>query len=211
MGMPQGERQFDPPRPIVAFDFDGTLTVRDSFLSYLAFEAGPLGYVLGMIRLLPFVAVYVFSRDRGRLKAAAARIFLRGMTAADLAASVERFADRAYDGLIRPDAARTWGEWQAKGAVMCIVTASPEATVAPFARRLGADRLIGTGLALDGEGRITGELSTENCRAHYKVDRLKAAFGEDMALAAAYGDTSGDHEMIAIAGVKGYRVFTGRP
>ena len=37
--------------------------------------------------------------------------------------------------------------------------------------------------------------------------RLKAAFGEDVHLAAAYGDTAGDREMLAIAEVRGYRVF----
>lgn len=41
--------------------------------------------------------------------------------------------------------------------------------------------------------------------------RLRAAYGDDMTLAAAYGDTSGDTEMIAIAAEKGFRVFTGRP
>jgi phosphatidylglycerophosphatase C len=30
-------------------------------------------------------------------------------------------------------------------------------------------------------------------------------------LAAAYGDTAGDREMLAIAGTAGYRVFTARP
>jgi phosphatidylglycerophosphatase C len=30
-------------------------------------------------------------------------------------------------------------------------------------------------------------------------------------LAAAYGDTSGDTEMLQIADVQGYRAFTGRP
>jgi phosphatidylglycerophosphatase C len=211
MGMPHDESQPPPQRPIVAFDFDGTLTVRDSFMSYLAFRAGPAGYLAGMVRLVPAVFLYLLRRDRGRLKAAAARIFLRGMTAGELDASVERFAAGAFSGLIRPDAAQAWRDWQARGALMCIVTASPEATVAPFARRLGADRLIGTGLELDGEGRITGRLSTENCRARQKVHRLQAAFGDGLVLAAAYGDTSGDHEMIAIAEVKGYRVFTGRP
>ena len=36
-----------------------------------------------------------------------------------------------------------------------------------------------------------------------------AAFGEDVALEAAYGDTSGDREMLAIAQEKGFRVFNG--
>ena len=34
---------------------------------------------------------------------------------------------------------------------------------------------------------------------------------QDLRLAAAYGDTAGDHEMLRIAQVTGYRVFTGRP
>ena len=37
-----------------------------------------------------------------------------------------------------------------------IVTASPETTVEPFARRLGAEALLGTPLTFDAEGRVTG-------------------------------------------------------
>ena len=133
------------------------------------------------------------------------------MTGPSLDEAANRFAEAAMDGLMRPDALQVWADWRARGAVMTIVTASPEAVVAPFARRLGADVLIGTGLELDEAGRVTGAFSTENCRAAEKVRRLKATFGPDVILAAAYGDTSGDREMIAIAGVKGYRVFKARP
>ena len=42
-----------PFRPIVAFDFDGTLTWRDSFLAFLAWRAGPARYAFGMARLAP--------------------------------------------------------------------------------------------------------------------------------------------------------------
>ncbi len=91
-----------------------------------------------------------------------------------------------------------------------IVTASPEEVVAPFARRLGADRLIGTRLRFDSEDRVTGAFDSENCRGPEKVARLKAIYGEGVRLAAAYGDTAGDREMIALAEEKGYRVFTGR-
>ncbi len=46
-------RPAEPFRPIVAFDFDGTLTWRDSFLAFLAWRAGPVRYALGMARLAP--------------------------------------------------------------------------------------------------------------------------------------------------------------
>ena len=211
MGMPQDERQFDPARPVVAFDFDGTLTIRDSFMAFLAFRTSRLGYAVGLVRLLPATLAYLVRRDRGALKQAATRVFLKGLTAEELGRSAEDFASQWVTRLLRPDAARSWLDWKTRGAVMAIVTASPEPIVAPFAERLGADVLIGTRLALDDAGGITGAFSTENCRAQAKVDRLRARFGPDVRLAAAYGDTSGDHEMIALAEHQGYRVFTGKP
>ena len=78
-------------------------------------------------------------------------------------------------------------------------------------RRLGADALLGTHLAFDVDDRVTGAFGTPNCRGEEKVRRLRDVYGPDLHLAAAYGDTSGDTEMIAIAGEKGFRVFTGRP
>src|SRR4051812_46946493 len=65
-------------RPIVAFDFDGTLTVRDSFTGFLKWRVGPVRYALGLLRLAPNALAYLVHRDRGRIKAAAAREFLRG-------------------------------------------------------------------------------------------------------------------------------------
>ena len=91
------------------------------------------------------------------------------------------------------------------------MTASPETTVAPFARRLGAESLLGTHLAFDSQDRVTGAFATANCRGEEKVRRLHAAYGPGLRLAAAYGDTSGDTEMLAIADQPGFRVFTRRP
>jgi phosphatidylglycerophosphatase C len=83
--------------------------------------------------------------------------------------------------------------------------------VAPFAARLGADRLLGTRLVLDAEDRIVGALHGRNCRGAEKVSRLEEAFGPGLRLAAAYGDSAGDREMVAIAGAGGVGVFKGRP
>ena len=41
--------------------------------------------------------------------------------------------------------------------------------------------------------------------------RLKAAYGDTMTLVAAYGDTSGDAEMLAMAQEAGFRVFREKP
>lgn len=159
-----------PYRPLVAFDFDGTLTSRDSFLAFLAWRAGRLAYLAGTASLAPAAARYLLDRDRGRLKAAAVRRFLAGTTLADLEAQAQAFATERGRALLRPDAVRAWRRWQADGARMLIVTASPETTVAPIARGLGADLLIGTRLAFDAAGRITGAFDGENCRGPREGD-----------------------------------------
>jgi phosphatidylglycerophosphatase C len=199
------------PRPIVAFDFDGTLTVRDSFMDFLRWRAGPLRFAFGMARLGPSALAYVGHRDRGRLKARAVREFLKGESGEALAAACETYAAGAWLRMMRPDALATWQAWKDRGALMTIVTASPETLIEPFARRLGADVLLGTRLAFGSAGRVEGAFAGENCRALEKVVRLRERFGPEVRLAAAYGDTSGDADMLQIAEVKGYREFTGRP
>jgi phosphatidylglycerophosphatase C len=217
MGTPEADRQPHPVgesgggRPIVAFDFDGTLTTHDSFTAFLAWKAEPFGYFVGLARLLPHILAFGVKRDRGRLKAAAVARFLGGEPIEQLEADAETFAVEKVLGMLRPDAVQAWRNWRAQGALMVIVTASPETLVHPFARGLGADRLIGTRLHLDEQGRVTGGFIGPNCRGPEKVVRLREAFGENVRLAAAYGDTSGDREMLQLAEVKGYRIFTGKP
>ena len=208
---PSGTGSVNAPLPIVAFDFDGTLTVRDSFMAFLRWRAGAVGFALGLVRLTPAALTYLIHRDRGRIKSAATSVFLKSTPRSRLEADARRFAEARAAHLVRPDARAAWTEWRARGARLVIVTASPTAIVAPFAAALGADELIGTELAYDAQDRVTGAFATPNCRGAEKVKRLEARFGPGLRLEAAYGDTSGDREMLAIADVAGLRVFTGRP
>ncbi len=196
--------------PLVAFDFDGTLTTTDSYTAFLRWRAGAAGYAAGGVRLAPAFAAYAVTRDRGALKAAATRVFLRGVRLDALIADAGRFAASHASSLLRPDALACWEGWKGK-ARRVIVTASPEPVVLPFARRLGADTLIGTRLAVDADARLTGGFDGANCRGAEKVARLKAAFGEDVRVRAAYGDTAGDREMLAFADQGHMRVFTEAP
>ena len=212
MGNLHDLRQSDAAgRPIVAFDFDGTLTIRDSFTEFLRWRAGPGGWALGLVKLAPAVAAYARDRDRGRIKAASVREFLLGVDRTTLEADAARFADETWPRFMRPDALEVWNAWGERGAHRVIVTASPTITVAPFARRLGAEALLGTEMAFDSQDRVTGAFVGPNCRGEEKVRRLKAAYGQDMVLTAAYGDTSGDAEMLAMAREAGFRVFRRKP
>lgn len=197
--------------PVVAFDFDGTLTCADSFAAFLAWQAGPWRHALALARLTPAAIRYGVDRDRGRFKAVAVREYFGGVSRNWLAERARAFAAARSGNLLRPDAVNCWEGWRARGARLVIVTASPEIAVAPFARQLGADALIGTRLAFDDQDRVTGALDGDNCRGPEKVTRLKQVFGDHFELAAAYGDSDGDTEMLAFAKQSGLRVFTRRP
>ena len=196
---------------VVAFDFDGTLTVRDSFTAFLKWRVSPARHRAGMIRLIPSALAYLGHRSRGRIKAAAAREFLGGLSRADLEAEARAFAQAQATRLLRPDALRSWRYWRQRSVKLVIVTSSPGAVVAPFARGLGADALIATELAYDDQDRVTGAFVGANCRGPEKVRRLETMFGLGLRLVAAYGDTSGDREMLAIADHAGYREFREKP
>ncbi len=195
---------------LVAFDFDGTLTVRDTFQTFLVWRTRGDVRLSALLRLMGAAIAYLFEGDRGRLKAAAVGACLRGVTLEGLSKDCERFADESFSALMRPDALAAWRDHQAQGDTLVIVTASPEPIVAPFARRLGADRLIGTRLEADGDGRLTGKLSGLNCRGAEKVRRLNKEFGP-IRLKAAYGDSAGDREMLAIADQPLLKVFKAKP
>jgi phosphatidylglycerophosphatase C len=163
------------------------------------------------MRLAPAAAAYLFHRDRGRLKAAAVREFLRGAQRERLEADARAFAQIQSRQLLRPDAVDAWKRWRKEPVRLVIVTASPDLIVAPFARGLGADALIGTELAFDADDRATGGFATPNCRGPEKVARLRRVFGDNIVVKAAYGDTAGDREMLGMAEITGYRVFKGVP
>jgi phosphatidylglycerophosphatase C len=204
----QGEVEF---RPLVAFDFDGTLTCRDSFREFLAWRSGPLAYGLGLATLTTEALAWTRHRDRGRLKSAMVRQFLKGVTRGVMESSALAFAAVRSGALLRPDALRCWRQWQVRGARLIIVTASPEIIVAPFAHGLGAETLIGTRLAFDAGDRLTGDLDGANCRGPEKVVRLREILGDGVRLEAAYGDSDGDLDMLALADEPGMKVFGGRP
>lgn len=197
--------------PLVAFDFDGTLTTTDSFVAFLKWRVGALAFYLDLIRLFPAGVRYLFNRDKGKIKSAAIRVFLKGLPREILDQEAAEFAAVAAPMLLRPDALKVWRRHRADGARMVIVTASPESIVAPFARGLGADLLIASQLQFDSDDRVGNGLLGRNCRGPEKAYQLQSAFGYEVRLAAAYGDTDGDKEMLDLAEQKFMRLFVGDP
>jgi phosphatidylglycerophosphatase C len=105
---------------------------------------------------------------------------------------------------LRPDVRERLDWHRAEGHELVLVSASPELYVTPIGRRLGFDEVLATRLEVDADGRLTGRLEGANCRGPEKVARLRTWRGEGLTVAYAYGDSTGDREMLALAatGVK---------
>lgn len=117
MGIVQEIRQSTGNGPaIVAFDFDGTLTIRDSFTEFLRWRSGPGAWALGLVKLAPALAAYAKDRDRGRIKAASVKEFLLGVSRQTLEAEAAAFAEEIWPRFMRPDALEVWNDWGQRGA-----------------------------------------------------------------------------------------------
>ena len=198
MGIVQEIRQSTANGPaIVAFDFDGTLTIRDSFTEFLRWRAGPGAWALGLVKLAPALAAYAKDRDRGRIKAASVKEFLLGVSRQTLEAEAAAFADEIWPRFMRPDALEVWNDWGQRGAHRVIVTASPTTTVAPFARKLGAEALLGMGDMLympSGTGfpiRVHGAFVSDE-EVHRVVSYLKSQGEPDYIEGVLEGGTTDD-------------------
>ncbi|MEI9963623.1 MAG: hypothetical protein WDM92_01855 [Caulobacteraceae bacterium] len=86
-------------------------------MAFLSWRAGPARYAFGLMALLPDALSFLDHGSRGRLKAAAVRVFLHGLSREELSRSSAAFADSELGRrLVRPDAAQCWRDWGEKGA-----------------------------------------------------------------------------------------------
>src|SRR4051794_20651269 len=178
---------------IAAFDFDGTLTRRDCMVPFLRRVAGSRALARAMVAEAGPLA----RRDRDALKAGVLRRLLAGRLAADVDAQGEAFATHIIAKQLRDDTRRRIDWHQAQGHRTVIVSASLRPYLGPVARHLGVDAVICTELEV-AHGRLTGELIAGNCRGQAKAARLAEWLGPDTPPSLwAYGDSSGDAELLA--------------
>jgi phosphatidylglycerophosphatase C len=188
------------PRVVAAFDFDGTLSRRDSLVPFLRRLCGDPPVLAAILTRLPLLLAAGAGRvSRGRAKEALLRPLLGGRLLADVEPVAGAFASRLLgSGMWPPGMERL--EWhRGRGDDVVIVSASPELYLAPLGRALGVRAVLATGLEVDARGRLTGRLAGDNVRGAEKVARLDAWLAGDPAEVWAYGNSDGDRQLLARA------------
>ena len=201
------------PAPVVAaFDFDGTLTQRDTFIPFLVRGLGWPRFAWAILCCLPWLAGYALrlvANDVAKQKLML--IALKGRSTAEMDDWTTRWLTRDFPGQLRDWTMARLAWHQQTGHCCVMVSAPPNIYLECVARQLGFNDLICTEMEVKGS-HMTGRMSTPNCYGEQKVVRLTAWMNERFGAASAgavtlyaYGDTAGDKPMLRMAGHAWYR------
>lgn len=187
-------------RNIAVFDFDGTLTTRDTLLMFIHYVAGTKRFLIGMTLFAPLIILMKLRLyDNSKCKEHVFSWFFRGMSHDDFVRHGQNFAAKVRT-VARSSTTEALARHRAKGDTLYIISASIEEWVAPYCHSLGVDHVLATRAEVDANGLLTGRFASPNCYGAEKVRRLLAVEPDrDSYHLTAYGDSSGDLEMFALA------------
>lgn len=194
-------------KTLALFDFDGTITTKDSFLEFLKFHKGGLNFLFGFALLSPYlVAMKLGLIPNWKAKEIVLKYFLKGLSIEDMKNVSADFSAKIIPRLLRSRALDQIKKHQENGDDIYIVSASAEDWLKPWCDQIGI-KLIGTRLEIIDE-KITGRIDGNNCYGQEKVERVKAEIDiSKYSEIYVYGDSRGDKEMLALAHFPHYKYF----
>lgn len=192
---------------VAFFDFDGTITTKDSFLEFIAFSKGRHSLYKGILRYTPSILAYKMGCLSGhKLKERFITYFYKDLSIEIFSKKATQFVTEYIETIVRPNAMARIKWHQEQGHKVVIVSGSLKHWIKPWCDRLDIDQ-IATDIEVK-DGKITGLLSGKNCIGMEKVTRIKSLY--DMShfeYIYAYGNSNGDKELLELANEKFYRHF----
>ena len=197
---------------VFAFDFDGTLTTRDTLIAFIRYTCGTPRFLFGFLLHAPLLVLMKLRLySNGKTKQRLFTWFFRGMSIETFDALCQSFA-RTHRHLLRPETVRLLQQALSEGAEVLVVSASIDNWVRPFFTENQGDRsrdsvqnhgpvplILGTQIEVI-DDRLTGRFLTPNCYGQEKVRRILALHPDRSAYhLTAYGDSRGDRELLAFA------------
>lgn len=193
-------------RKLYLFDFDGTLTKKDTLFDFLKFSF-PKVYFVNYLLFIPlFVGSKLKLLEAGFVKEKFISTFLKGKPYVEINQLAQSYFEQNHNELIHPKAdeyIKSLSNYHDK----FIVSASVDFWVQPFADYYGMG-LICTKAKFDEQGFYSGYFASPNC--NYQEKRIRIEKEIDLSLydeIIAFGDTKGDAAMFEIASERYYQFF----
>jgi len=192
---------------IAFFDFDGTITDRDTLLEIIKFQKGKASLYAGFLVNMPYLVGFKAKLISNQFaKEKVLKYFFGGTSVQAFQQKCDLFATEILPAYIRPGAIAEIKKLQSQGVEVAVVSASAENWIQKWAGEMGV-KLIATQLEIV-EEQLTGYLKGKNCHGEGKVIRIKAEY--DLSKydeIYCYGDSSGDTSMLKLATKAFYKPF----
>lgn len=193
---------------IAVFDFDGTITSRDSFVDFIISIFGSYRFIKGLFLLSPILLLNrlkIISNHDAKERLFA--YFFSGQTKDNFSNLCYEYSLNSLPNIIRKEAL-TKIDWHKKyNHRLVIVSASLDSWILPWALRAGFDDVIGTIPDINND-IVTGKFKTKNCNGKEKVRRFLEKYPyRDKYFLYTYGDSVSDKEILEIADKSFFRRF----
>ena len=197
------------PMTIHAFDFDGTLTRRDTLIEFIRYVKGNKEFLIGFLKHLHLLIMMKLGiMPNWKTKRIIFQYFFGGMTLEKFNEYCEKFA-KEKASLLRKKGMVAVNKAVMDGDQVVIISASIENWVEPFFRFQVSNNIniIGTKIQVV-DGKLTGRFLTKNCYGEEKVRRMLEQYPDRKEYKlVAYGDSRGDHALLDFADEGLYREF----
>lgn len=192
---------------LVLFDFDGTLTRKDTMREFDKFVNKKTTHPFRLAYTLPSFLLYKAGILKSEIpKNIFLRLSLKGKPASRLRENAKDFLELIESRLLRAEAMAALNHHIEQGDVVAIVTGSCSLWTEPFASKYHLS-LIASDL-LYANNICTGKLDGLNNVGAIKVVNIQSRFNlADFDHIIAYGDSSLDREMLELADEAYYREF----
>ncbi len=184
---------------IAFFDFDGTITFKDTYLEFIKYTKGTLRFITGFFINSPYLVAYKLKIIPNQVaKEKVLGYYFKNVSLTEFQKLCDDFATEVVPKLIRAKALAEIKTLQKDGTTVVIVSASFGNWIQKWANENEIE-LIATRAEVVA-GRITGCVDGKNCHGQEKVRRISEVYNlADYEEVYAYGDTSGDLPMLRIA------------
>ncbi|ULQ52768.1 HAD-IB family hydrolase [Flavihumibacter fluvii] len=194
-------------KSIAFFDFDGTITTRDTMLELIRHSKGDARFYAGFLFLSPLmVAMKLKLLSNTYVKERFLSYFFGGIDAEHFQQLCNRFIENKLPALIREQAMAAIKEHHLQQTEVVIVSASASNWISKWCEQHNIT-CISSAMEISG-GKITGKLQGPNVHGQEKVRKIKNAYDLNVYQRIyCYGDTGGDLPMLELATDRFYKPF----
>ncbi|MFG1485140.1 HAD family hydrolase [Halobacteriovorax sp. RZ-1] len=184
---------------LALFDFDGTITFKDTFTEFIYYSVSKKKLRLGKFLLSPFVIAYKLKLLSGpTMRALIVKYAYTRQHASKLEEQGLSFSKSFLPKVIRTNAQEEIERHRKLGSKIVIVSASLDLYLAPWCEENGFE-LICSSLETRA-GICTGSYHKGDCTGHMKAKRVKEKYNlSSFDKIYAYGDTIEDQQLLELA------------